>query len=102
MKKVFSLLAIAGIVISCTGKKAEKQDFSAVKQGMTKDEVIKLVGKPEKETNLIMVEMWKYTSAGKVIVLNSDTVVQVLDDSGKTDSLNNGVHNSLDSADINQ
>ncbi|AFD08434.1 outer membrane protein assembly factor BamE [Solitalea canadensis] len=102
MKKVFGLLVLASIVISCSNKTADKQDFSAVKQGMTKSEVIKLVGKPEKETNLIMVEMWKYTSAGKVIVLNSDTVVQVLDDSSKMDSLKNGIHDSLDSADINQ
>ncbi|MCO4294335.1 outer membrane protein assembly factor BamE [Solitalea sp. MAHUQ-68] len=81
---LFGLLAFA--IVGCAGNKEQSQNFEAVKQGMTKEEVIKLVGKPEKETNLVMVEMWKYPSKHKVIVLNSDTVVQILDDK-PTDSL---------------
>ncbi|POY35586.1 hypothetical protein C3K47_14415 [Solitalea longa] len=80
MNRISALLLFAVTISACSEKKGSERDFQAIKQGMTKEEVIKLVGKPEKETNLVMVEMWKYPVDHKVIVINSDTVVQVLDD----------------------
>ncbi|UKJ07468.1 hypothetical protein [Solitalea lacus] len=86
MNRLFVFGALALLVISCTANSDDKKDFSSIKQGMKKDEVVKLVGKPEKETNLVMVEMWKYPNHGKIVVLNSDTVVQVLADSVNANS----------------
>ena len=74
MQKMFWLLAIV-IIGGCADKVKE---FSAVKKGMSKQEVIAAVGEPSKKNDILVAELWEYTDADRTIVLRNDTVFDVM------------------------
>ncbi len=60
---------------SCTEK---QQEFSSVKKGMTKDEVVKQVGEPTSKRDVLVAEMWKYDMADRTIVFRNGTVYDII------------------------
>ena len=83
MKRLFRFIAltttVAGLCIGC-GSKLTKENYENVKVGMTKDQVIEVLGKPgdKSETEipglgLGKMEMWTWNNVGyggKVVMVN--------------------------------
>src|SRR6476661_3743939 len=78
---IFILLTL----VSCT---RSGQDFGAVKQGMTKNEVIAAAGQPSKKSNIGIAELWTYSANDRTVVFRKDTVYQIMTSAeARTDSL---------------
>ncbi|MES3017958.1 MAG: hypothetical protein V4721_09275 [Bacteroidota bacterium] len=75
MKKYLIILLSYLMLSSCTEK---QQEFSSVKKGMTKDEVVKQVGEPTSKRDVLVAEMWKYDMADRTIVFRNGTVYDII------------------------
>jgi len=55
-----------------TSKLGSKSSWRSLEQGMTKTQVRKLIGEPNKIMNLITMESWSYDNYGKITFMGSD------------------------------
>ena len=75
MNKYLVMLLSCVILGSC----AEKQkEFSNVKKGMTKEEVIQQVGEPTTKRDILVAEIWKYDLADRTVVFRNGTVYDIM------------------------
>lgn len=87
MKTALLMLAVF-LCIACDRK---QKDFSTVKIGMTKEEVIGIVGQPGKK-NDIGIQLWVYPDADRTIVFRDDTVYSVITSAkARIDSIKNSL-----------
>ncbi len=74
MKKYLVIFLSLVILSSC----AEKQkEFSNVKKGMTKEEVILQVGEPTTKRDILVAEIWKYDMADRTVVFRNGEVYDI-------------------------
>ena len=75
MKKYLVIFLSILILSSC----AEKQkEFSNVKKGMTKEEVIQQVGEPTTKRDILVAEIWKYDLADRTVVFRNGEVYDIM------------------------
>ena len=60
---------------SCADKQKE---FSSVKKGMTKDEVIQQAGEPTSKRDILVAEVWKYDLADRTVVFRNGLVYDII------------------------
>lgn len=72
---MITILTVAISMIACNTKK----DFTKVKEGMTKKEVINILGEPTQKTSGIEdITYWNYKDGeGHIVVFDADTVSNV-------------------------
>lgn len=88
MIKSLLILICASALVACS---RQQKDFSTVKVGMTKEEVISTVGEPEKKNN-IGIELWVYPRADRTVVFRSDTVYGIITTAkARMDSIRNSL-----------
>ncbi|WP_079701525.1 outer membrane protein assembly factor BamE domain-containing protein [Daejeonella lutea] len=75
MKKYLIIFMSFIILGSCTQK---QQEFSSVKKGMTKEEVVKLVGEPTTKRDILVAEVWKYDLADRSVVFRNGNVYDII------------------------
>lgn len=75
MKKYLIILLSYIMLSSCTEK---QQEFSSVKKGMTKEEVIQQVGEPTSKRDILVAEMWKYDLADRTVVFRNGSVYDII------------------------
>lgn len=68
------LLSIA-LLGSCTEKQKE---FSSIKKGMSKEEVIKQVGEPTSKRDILVAEIWKYDMGDRTVIFRNGTVYDIM------------------------
>ena len=72
MKKViFFSLVVFCILFSCSNKK----DFSGIKDGMTIEEVIKMVGEPQETLEMMPGIQWLKYKEGHLVIVEDGIVV---------------------------
>jgi outer membrane protein assembly factor BamE (lipoprotein component of BamABCDE complex) len=87
MKNLLFLIA-ALLLISCNQK---QKDFSTVKIGMTKEEVVNIVGEPSRKNDL-GIQLWVYPQADRTVVFRNDTVYDVITSANaRLDSIKNSL-----------
>ncbi len=75
MKKYVIILLSLIVLSSC----AEKQkEFSSIKKGMSKEEVIQQVGEPTTKRDILVAEVWKYDLADRTIVFRNGEVYDIM------------------------
>ncbi|RXK57552.1 hypothetical protein ESA94_20350 [Lacibacter luteus] len=78
MKKI-TMLFLLPILMACGN---QKKDFTKVTEGMTTDEVVKVVGEPEQKQNIVFGDIWMYEThvvsfvAGKVMAVRDKAEFQ--------------------------
>ncbi len=75
MKKYLIILLSLVVLSSCADKQKE---FSTVKKGMTKDEVILQVGEPTSKRDILVAEVWKYDLADRSVVFRNGLVYDIM------------------------
>ncbi|MEJ7694896.1 hypothetical protein [Daejeonella sp.] len=75
MKNYLITILCCIMLSSCTEK---QQEFSSVKKGMTKEEVIKQVGEPTSKRDVLVAEMWKYDLADRTVVFRNGAVYDII------------------------
>ena len=61
------------------GSCADKQkEFSTIKKGMTKEEVIQQVGEPTSKRDILVAEVWKYDLADRTVVFRNGIVYDIM------------------------
>lgn len=92
MKKYLIIFMSLIILSSCTQK---QQEFSSVKKGMTKEEVIKLVGEPATKRDILVAEVWKYEHVDRSIVFRNGTVYDIITSTeARVDSIETSLKNA--------
>ncbi len=79
------------ISIFALGSCADKQkEFSSVKKGMTKEEVIQHAGEPTTKRDILVAEVWKYDLADRTIVFRNGLVYDIITSTeARIDSIEN-------------
>lgn len=54
------------------------KDLASVKIGMTREEVLGMVGEPKKKDVINKTEIWNYTDSSRTIVFRADTVYSIM------------------------
>ena len=75
MKKYLLILLSVILLNSCADKQKE---FSSVKKGMTKDEVIRQAGEPTSKRDILVAEVWKYDLADRTVVFRNGLVYDII------------------------
>ncbi len=75
MKKYLIILLSYVMLSSCTEK---QQEFSSVKKGMTKEEVIQQVGEPTSKRDILVAEVWKYDLADRTVIFRNGSVYDII------------------------
>ncbi len=75
MKQLYILSLVAITFIGCA---PSPKKLSTVKNGMSKTEVISIVGDPAKKNVLNQTEIWDYPDSNRTIVFRMDTVYSVI------------------------
>lgn len=75
MKKYLIIILCIVLLNSCTEK---QQEFSSVKKGMTKEQVITQVGEPTSKRDILVAEVWKYDAADRTVVFRNGTVYDIV------------------------
>lgn len=57
---------------------ADKKEFSSVKKGMTKEEVILQAGEPTSKRDILVAEVWKYDLADRTVVFRNGLVYDII------------------------
>jgi hypothetical protein len=73
MKKFLLILAL----FSCIACNRHPKNFSTVKIGMTKEQVVSTVGEPAKKNDM-GIEIWVYPQADRTVVFRNDTVYSII------------------------
>jgi hypothetical protein len=85
MKKSIISIFILALIAGCS--RAPK-DFSGVRTGMTREEVVQVAGEPSKKNNIEIAELWTYTAQDRTVVFRADTVYDIITSaSARTDSI---------------
>jgi hypothetical protein len=83
--KALTILFACFIIFACN---KQQKDFSQIKKGMNKNEVLALAGEPTKKNNLGVAEFWTYDAANRTVVFRKDTVYNIMTSSeARIDSL---------------
>lgn len=88
--KIIILILFCALVLGACSKK--QKDLANITKGMTKTEVISQVGEPDKKTDLLMADLWRYDEAGRTIVFRQDTVYDIMT---STDARLDSIENAL-------
>lgn len=72
------LTVLLSLVIIFSGCANKPKDFNHVLIGMTKAEVLGLVGEPGKKNDILLADLWIYDDANRTIVFKADTVITIL------------------------
>ena len=75
MKTIFFSFLILILASSCS---RPEKDLAAVQVGMTKAEVINMVGEPEKKSVINRTEVWVYPDSNRAVVFRADTVHSIM------------------------
>lgn len=75
MKKYLIIFLSLIVLSSCTDKQKE---FSTIKKGMTKEEVILQVGEPTSKRDILVAEVWKYDLANRTVVFRNGIVYDII------------------------
>ncbi|WP_207426395.1 hypothetical protein [Pedobacter sp. SYSU D00535] len=74
--KNFAILMF-GLLLSSACSRPSK-DLASVEIGMTKDEVVQMLGEPKKKDVVNQTELWNFTDSGRTIVFRADTVYAIM------------------------
>lgn len=75
MKKYLIIFLSLIVLSSCTDKQKE---FSTIKKGMTKEEVILQVGEPTSKRDILVAEVWKYDLANRTVFFRNGIVYDII------------------------
>lgn len=75
MKKYLLILLSVILLNSCADKQKE---FSSIKKGMSKDEVIGQAGEPTSKRDILVAEVWKYDLADRTVVFRNGLVYDII------------------------
>ena len=75
MKKYLMILLSIVMLNSCADKQKE---FSSVKKGMSKEEVLQQAGEPTSKRDILVAELWKYDLANRTVVFRNGIVYDVI------------------------
>ena len=75
MNKYLVMLLSFVILSSCADKQKE---FSNVRKGMTKEEVVQHAGQPTTKRDILVAEIWKYDVADRTVVFRNGVVYDIM------------------------
>lgn len=85
MKRTLLSFFIAALIAGCT---SAPKDFSGVRSGMTKEQVVQAAGEPAKKNNIEVAELWTYPAQDRTVVFRADTVYDIITSAeARTDSI---------------
>lgn len=70
MKK-FLLVFVVVLLLACN----KTVDLSLIEKGMTRNQVVKLIGEPNEEQEMFMGISWMFYDGGSIVIIEADTVV---------------------------
>ncbi|WP_256013037.1 outer membrane protein assembly factor BamE domain-containing protein [Desertivirga xinjiangensis] len=76
MKRFIMLSLSALAVLSACNR--PKKDLASVTIGMTKTEVVNMIGEPKKKDVVNKTEIWDYTDSSRTVVFRADTVYSIM------------------------
>lgn len=74
--KTFPLYSACILGLAACSRPAK--DLARVEIGMTKTEVISIVGEPEKKDVINKTELWNFTDSSRTVVFRQDTVYAIM------------------------
>lgn len=70
-----SILILAAVAGSCNRR---PKDLATLERGMTRTEVLAIVGEPQKKDVINSTEIWVYPDSARTVVFRKDTVYTIL------------------------
>lgn len=75
--KRFIMLSVSALAVLCACNRPKK-DLASVTIGMTKTEVVNMIGEPKKKDVINKTEIWDYTDSSRTVVFRADTVYSIM------------------------
>ena len=75
MKALLTLFIAVFILLACN---RPAKDLGSVRIGMTKPQVVAIVGEPEKKDVINKTELWNFTDSSRTVVFRADTVYAIM------------------------
>jgi len=71
-----SFIFFIGLLLA--GCSAKQKSLADIEKGMSKSEVVSLIGEPAEKNNIGIAELWVYPDSNRTVVFRSDTVYDIM------------------------